>query len=69
LQVQQALLLLHGLADEGLAPGERVSLYRKPGFRLLTYILPRRPDCLAHGPLPAIVKLNFETADLGMCHP
>ena len=48
LQVQEALLLLHGETG-GLAPGERLSVYLKP-YRLLQDVLPVNPDCLAHTP-------------------
>jgi hypothetical protein len=48
LQVQEALLLLHGETG-GLAPGERLSMYLKP-YRLLQDTLPVNPGCLAHAP-------------------
>lgn len=51
LQVQQALLMLHGIEAEALQPGERLMLYFKP-FHLVRDRLPENPDCLAHFTLP-----------------
>lgn len=48
LQVQEALLLLHG-EPGGLAPGERLSMYLKP-YRFLKDTLPVNAECLAHMP-------------------
>ena len=50
IQVQQALMMLHGL-DEGLQAGERLSVYLKP-FLMTRDRLPADPDCLAHFSLP-----------------
>ena len=50
IQVQQALMMLHGI-DEGLQPGERLTVYLKP-YRMIKDILPHNPDCLAHFTLP-----------------
>ena len=52
IQVQQALLWLHGQREESLLPGERLIVYLKP-FHMLKDRLPENPDCLAHDPLPA----------------
>lgn len=58
LQVQEGLMALHGLTGQGLAPGERLSVYLKP-YRMLRDRLPYNPECLAHDPLPAeIASLN-----------
>jgi len=52
IQVQQALLMLHGNRDESLPRGERLMVYLKP-FQMLRDKLPENPSCLAHDPLPA----------------
>lgn len=58
LQVQQALLWLHGQNEESLQPGERLMIYLKP-FRMIKDLLPENPNCLAHDPLPEkILKLD-----------
>jgi adenylyltransferase/sulfurtransferase len=51
LMVQEGLYALHGLAEAGLAPGERLTLYLKP-YRMVRDVLPANPDCLAHESLP-----------------
>jgi hypothetical protein len=50
IQVQQALMTLHGL-EEGLKPGERLSVYLKP-FAMIKDTLPLNTDCLAHFTVP-----------------
>ena len=50
IQVQQALMTIHGL-DDGLQPGERLTVYLKP-FRMVRDKLPANPDCLAHETIP-----------------
>jgi molybdopterin/thiamine biosynthesis adenylyltransferase len=51
LQVQQALMMIHGLEAEALQPGERLMLYLKP-FHLVKDRLPVNHECLAHSTLP-----------------
>lgn len=55
-QVQQALMMLHGI-DEGLQPGERLSVYLKP-YRMIQDKLPSNPDCLAHFTLPSEIPVT-----------
>jgi adenylyltransferase/sulfurtransferase len=50
IQVQQALLLLHG-QEGGLAPGQRLSVFLQP-FHMTVDALPPDPACLAHDPIP-----------------
>jgi len=54
-QIQQALMMLHGI-DEGLQPGERLSVYLKP-YRMIQDKLPLNPDCLAHFTLPSEIPV------------
>jgi len=56
IQVQQALMMLHHV-EEGLRPGERLTVYLKP-YRMLTDRLPVNPDCLAHDTLPADIPVT-----------
>ncbi|MEW5870948.1 MAG: ThiF family adenylyltransferase [Chloroflexota bacterium] len=56
LQVQQALMMLHGIQEDALRPGERVVLYLKP-FHLVKDLLPYNPDCLAHARLPGYIPV------------
>jgi adenylyltransferase/sulfurtransferase len=56
LQVQQALLTLHGIGAEALQPGERLMLFLKP-FGLIKDHLPANPGCLAHDTLPEHISL------------
>ncbi len=50
-QVQQALMMLHGIQD-GLKPGERLTIYLKP-YGFVKDVLPHNPECLAHFTVPA----------------
>jgi molybdopterin/thiamine biosynthesis adenylyltransferase len=45
-QVQQALMMLHGIED-GLNPGERLTVYLKP-YHMVKDKLPYNQECLAH---------------------
>jgi len=56
IQVQQALLMLHGLDDECLQPGERLMVFLKP-FGMIKDRLPYNPECLAHDLLPDQILL------------
>ena len=49
LQVQEALQMLHGLADTCLAPGTRLTVNLRP-YRMFTDVLERSDECLAHDP-------------------
>jgi len=57
LQVQEALLVLHGIRDCGLRPGERLTLYLKP-YRMFTDVVQRNnPDCGAHETVPRSIPV------------
>jgi molybdopterin/thiamine biosynthesis adenylyltransferase len=60
IQVQQALLWLHGQEQESIKPGQRLMIYLKP-FRMIVDRLPYNPACLAHDPIPH----NIELLDFG----
>jgi len=56
IQVQQALLWLHGVENDRLQPGERLLVYLKP-FRMMKDRLPQNSDCLAHNSLPIEIPI------------
>jgi hypothetical protein len=56
IQVQQALLRLHGINEESLSPGERLLVYLKP-FRMIQDQLPYNSECEAHVTLPSDINL------------